>query len=754
MSSLLRTYFNEAEEIIDTLIDNLELVKDSPQNINAETLNEIMRKMHTMKGNSYSVGYMKVGDIFHKLEEIFVKVRNMEIIPSSEMIVDVISTVHMVRDILSALSAEDRNSDEDVQFNQTIVSMLDKYLSGERVEKVVEWEGLGEGFGTEKESNGEALGMGEMGRKSKKGIAGGREGIKLESRGNELETKEEKLDDIKGFLSDKITRKEILDELSQRDMAELKKYINQGKMIVLSFLKLSMEDDFDARAKGAMDEIRKRGFEIVSTFTRIEGDNIVFNFIIVPVRDDADIKDIENILQTQVLWSGAQKRMEDIKGSRVSLRVDISDIDKIMNIIGDMVIAKNAIQSSLMKIIDIARSIEAEQRLRDSIAEMERRIRELQDIVLEIRMIPLNDILKGVVRDVQMTARQLRKIVNVEQQWGNIDIDAEIARRIRNALLHIARNAVAHGIEPPDERIKLGKKPDGKVRIRARKEGGYIIIEIQDDGKGIDPKNVVKKYLDWVKLDPEVAAKYRLGNLEEDFKRADGTWIKEKVFQILFLPGFSTRESADRGAGRGAGLYEVRKEIEEGIKGKIEVRSEVGEGTTFILKIPTAKIVVGVVICSWRDEKYAIPISAIWRTRIFYRGDKSIIIKTIQGREFAVVKDMQMEVKIPLITPDEILGRGRGSLPPDKFFILILGGETETEGITDVDTVGSISEGGRVGLVVEDILDIKDTVMKNFDEEIIKVKGVSAIVEEIDSDGRREIIPVIDVLNIPYSFSY
>ncbi len=686
MNELLKAYFDEAEEILRSLIEQFEAIKNNVDDVPPEIINDIVRKFHTLKGNSYSVGYMKIGDVFHSLEDRFVKIRDGESAITEDVIAEVIAIISVVEDALGQLEAMDAESDTfiEIKVDQFQASKV-KVLRAQKEE------------------------MRPQDKKKEK-------------------------EDIRSQLKNLITDENgiaLIEELSDSELSALKKSIDQGKAVFCSFIKLSMEADFDEEARKIMEKIRAENFEIISVVTKVEGDQMIFNFIVVPSKDGVDISKLEKIAKSYVLWMPRKVR-STISQQKTSLRVDIEDVEKIMSIISDMVISKNIIRSSLSSIVEESKNLEVEQRLRDSVADLERRMRELQDIVLEMRMLPISDILRGVVRDVEVTAAQLGKLVEVKQSWGNIEIDSEIARKIRNVLLHIARNAVAHGIEYPEERVKKGKPPKGQITISAEKKSGYITIEIRDDGKGIDPKVVVEKYLEWSKRFPELAFSYGLGTSEASFKGADGNWIKEKVFKLLFLPGFSTKDSTDKSAGRGAGLDEVQKEIHS-IKGKIEIHSEVGEGTSFVVKIPVAKIVVEAVILDWRGKRYAILLSSVQRTEVYYPEDDRIVLKTMQGRPVAVMGGREF----PLVTIDEILGKGSTSIDElmnQKFFILILEGE------------GKYAE---VGLVATDVLEIKDVVMKSFDEEVVSMRGMFAIVEEIGADGQKTIIPVIDALKVP-----
>ncbi len=704
MDDILKLYFNETEELIDQILDDIDLLKEG---FSAEVVNEILRKFHTIKGSSYSVGFMKVGDLAHKLEDLFVNIRDGKEELNEDMIHSIISVVQRLKGFLTEISShpQPQDSNLDIDFETVSAVQYKFYDSSSATSKPV----------------------------PDYAVQSSSKSVDFVQVSQTVQVSEKEL--VRQKVREKITDKSIIDELSDSEVLQLKKYIDEGKDLYLGFLKLSFDSDYDKEGKSVMHEIKQKGFEILSTITKIEGEYIVFCFIIAPTRDEANIEELKKVIDFQKLFSAAKKFSAKStvapQSARVSLKVDISEIEKIMNIIGDLVTIKNSVYTSMESLFASfgIQQQETIQKIRDNMSEIERKIKDLQDIVLGVRMFSLDDILKVLERDLITTANQIGKKIEIRKEGESITVDTEIARKLRNSLLHIARNAVTHGIEPIEERKLLGKSEFGKITIKTRRRGGNIIIEITDDGRGIDPAKVVQKYLAWRERNPSISKKFDLGETENDFKLPDGSWNKEKVFKILFIPGFSTRDSADKGAGRGAGLYEVKREIEESIGGRISIRSEVGEGTTFSIQIPTAKIVVETVIFRWKGKKFALPLSAIRKTEI-YPENKDIVIKIMQGRKIAEISGREY----PLITLDETF-EGRKSELPERFYIFII--ESEEGKYSDI------------GLVADEILDISDTVMKNLDKSVINLRGVSSVIEVIGEEGRKEIIPVIDVMRIP-----
>ena len=745
MDDFLKTYYQEAQDLVEDVLDSLECMRDEERFTDPGLINEIMRKLHTLKGNSNMVGFTKIGTIVHKLEDVFVKARDSQIILSRDAIDFVIDTMNSISNALDTMYSTEATSDEEIELDfdpEKIMEILQgNFMLHESDVKNV-WEVEKDGREKLFPSDDHAYVREENKRDKQEhsSTAGqhheGDDGEDSDKRRIEL---------AKKIISEKL-KEEFIPKFSDSELKKFGTYAEQGKPMAYFFVKLSLEDDFDAEARMIMDKLKEKGFEVIITFTDIVDEDIIFHFFVSTFGGNVDISNLGEIIKDfKVIWRGSSKVELSVKPKSSSapaakssmsasppaqirerkiLKIETRNVEKILNIIGEMVIAKNAIQSSLEKIVEISKRPEVEQKVKDNISEIERKIRELQDIILEVRMLSIDEIIKRIKRDLEKTARVQGKKVIIKKEGENIDVDYEIANKVKDALIHIAKNAITHGIEEPEERIAVGKKETGEVIIKTTRKGGFIFIEITDDGRGIDPQKVVQKYLKLISsrnFDPE----FFVGEKEEDFRNPDGSWNLDKVYQLLFLPGFSTKDVADQNAGRGAGLDEVKKNIEE-IKGKITVKSSPGDGTKFTIKIPTSKVVLEVVIFSWKGEKYAIPLASVEKTEIF-SGNSEISIKKIQGRRI-VLSD---GAEISLVTLDEIFGREPSPLPENFFILFIETGEDKFS---------------RIGLVVEEILDIKDAVMKSFDEDILDIKGVSAVVEEIGEDGQKEIIPVVDVL--------
>jgi two-component system chemotaxis sensor kinase CheA len=268
--------------------------------------------------------------------------------------------------------------------------------------------------------------------------------------------------------------------------------------------------------------------------------------------------------------------------SETSLRVDVALLDKLMNLVGELVLARNQILQ-YTAIQHDSSFVGATQRLNLVTSE-------LQEGVMKTRMQPIGNVWSKFPRVVRDLATACRKQVRIEMIGKETDLDKTIIEAIKDPLTHIVRNAVDHGIEPPMERIERGKPGEGVIRLRAFHEGGQINIEISDDGAGIDPDRVRRKAIARGLVSAEHAA--RMANHD--------------VIKLIFLPGFSTAETITNVSGRGVGMDVVKTNIER-IGGTVDIDSKIGHGSTLRIKIPLTLAIIPALMVSSGGERFAIP---------------------------------------------------------------------------------------------------------------------------------------------------
>jgi two-component system chemotaxis sensor kinase CheA len=273
---------------------------------------------------------------------------------------------------------------------------------------------------------------------------------------------------------------------------------------------------------------------------------------------------------------------------------------------------------------------------------------ELQMQVLKIRMIPVEKVFKKFPRIVRNMSRDLGKEVNLEIIGEETELDRSVVDEIGDPLIHLIRNALDHGLEMPEERVAIGKPRIGNVVLSATHEGNQIIISIKDDGNGIDPEKLSRKAID-------------KGLVTEDQVAA---MSQKEILDLIFLPGFSTKEKATDLSGRGVGMDVVRTNIRK-LNGLIEIRSEVGRGSEFILKLPLTLAIIQSLLVEVENEVYSIPLAAVLETLKVETSS----FHQIGGQEVLKLRDSVL----PLIRMKRVFGVAEKETSSQQSYIVVIG---------------------------------------------------------------------------------
>jgi len=375
------------------------------------------------------------------------------------------------------------------------------------------------------------------------------------------------------------------------------------------------------------------------------------------------------------------------------IRVDIEKLDKLQNLVGELVISKE-------NIISLAR-MSGDEVLMDATATHSRYIQDIQDEVMRMRMVPVSLIFNRFPRYVRELSNNLGKEIEFITEGMESEIDRSLLENISDPVLHLLRNAVDHAIELPEERIKCGKQRKGRITLRAKRQKDSVYIEVIDDGKGIDKEKVLTRAVSmgWIN-------EKEIGELSEG-----------DILKYIFTPGFSTAEEITELSGRGVGL-DVVKAIIRGIGGNVDVKTEEGKGTTFRLKIPLTMAVIRAFMVKIGENLFAVPIVYIEETIDI----KKSLIKRIHQKEVYILRK---EV-IPVIWLSRILNMEVNN-NKDVFPALLLS-----------------LEGKRLALIVDKYGNSTDIVVKMLSPLIGEVNIFSGVT--ILENGRPVLI--IDVPNI------
>ncbi|MBN2693742.1 chemotaxis protein CheA, partial [bacterium] len=402
-------------------------------------------------------------------------------------------------------------------------------------------------------------------------------------------------------------------------------------------------------------------------------------------------KTIEKALSLQ---SGTEKTVAKIK--RNDIRVDTTKLDQLFNLVGELITAEAMVTNS-----PDLRGLELEH-FPKAANMMNKIIRELQEVTMSIRMMPLEGLFTKMKRLVKEVAKVTSKKIELSIFGQDTEMDKNVIEEISDPLVHILRNSIDHGVEKPEERIKKSKKEEGNLVLGARYEGNEILISISDDGKGIDKNRILEKALQ-----------------KEILKKDPKSLTEKEILNLIFEPGLSTAEKLSDLSGRGVGMDVVKKNIEK-LHGAINVESEIDKGTTITLRIPLTLAILDVMVIMVGDTQYSIPILSIVET---FRPSSEQITKTMDGQELIKVRDQIF----PIIRIHEIYNK-----------------KTEITSLEDGILIVIESRGKKVGVFVDDIVGQQQIVVKPLSEYIGKIDGLMGAM--ILGDGTIGLILDIDSL--------
>jgi len=384
-----------------------------------------------------------------------------------------------------------------------------------------------------------------------------------------------------------------------------------------------------------------------------------------------------------------QQRSKELSQSS-SIRVDTGKLDKLVNLVGEMVIGV-ARMAQIVQSGPLSRNRD----MNDTLDHLERISRDVQEQVMRVRMIPIEATFRKFQRVVRDIATELGKKVSLHMTGTETELDKTVIELIDDPLMHLIRNAIDHGIELPDERLKASKPMEGSLWLRAYHQEGKIVLEVEDDGRGIDLNRVVHKAVQMGLVPPG-----------SDLSESD-------AYALLFTPGFSTAERVTELSGRGVGLDVVKRNIES-LRGSIEVYSEKGTGTLFRIKLPLTLAIIDGMRVAVGSEILTIPLLSI--VEAIRPGSGSI--KTIEGKGELI--EFRGEY-LPLIRLYEILGFEAAITDPEEAIVVII-------------------EGGNrlLALMVDDVIGQHQAVIKSIDKNFRRIEGILGAT--ILGDGRVSLI--------------
>jgi two-component system chemotaxis sensor kinase CheA len=378
------------------------------------------------------------------------------------------------------------------------------------------------------------------------------------------------------------------------------------------------------------------------------------------------------------------------------VRVDIQKLDELMNIVGELVLSHATINELVDRVkgsgystlaIDLGKAAKG----------LQRKLGELQKGVMEIRMIPVGQLYEKMSRIVRKIAREQGKKIDLRLFGAETELDKLIIEDIADPMMHIIRNSIDHGIEPPDVRARLGKDEKGMIKLSSYQKGNHVVIEVEDDGRGIDLEKVKKKAV------------------EKGLIQHTDSLSEREALELIFMPGFSTAEKITDVSGRGVGMDVVRSNI-AAVSGMVDVETRPGFGSKVIITLPITLAIIKALIIIVEGRTYAMPITSVLETIMLEKND----ILTVERKEVIQLRD----TTLPLVRLSSIFELNDAGASPESFYVVVVG----------------VAE-KRLGIVVNDLLGQQDIVIKSIGNTFKSFKGISGAADL----GDQRTILVLDV---------
>ena len=676
VSQYLEIFIEETREHLQSLNEQLLVLEKEPDN--KETINEIFRAAHSLKGMAGTMGYKRMQKLTHDMENVFQEIRNEKMKVSSTLVDGLFRGLDALEEYLDNIV---NNQDEGTNDNQDIIDLFQKELQA----------GLsGESAAPAAPAASEAPAA--PAAPAAAAVASAAEVSPKELLDSFTLTEQEKNMINKARSQEQqayIVRINIQDTCvlkAARAFLVFKAIESVGETIK------SMPD-----AQAIEDEKFDFSFSVVVTSkkTMEEVQAAVMNVsevksVDIALIDEGKCESKENTEQaaaataTAAAAATAQSKAPAAAAKKPvvnrSVRVDIDKLDDLMNLVSELIIAKNGLVS--ISPADLVRD-EKNSSFRDQVEYLERITTNIHQSVMKVRMVPIESVVNRFPRMIRDLSKKLDKKMELFMSGEETELDRTVIDEIGDPLQHILRNAADHGLETNEERIKAGKPEVGSIFLSAYQEGNNVVIEVRDDGHGIDVEKVKAKALERGTITPDQAE----------------TMSDKEIIDLLFRPSFSTAEKISDISGRGVGLDVVKTKI-EALGGSVECRSVLGEGSTFIIRLPLTLAIIQSLMVVLGNEKYAIPLGSIQTIEDIPSSD----IKYVEGKEVINLRG----TVIPLVRLDKIL-----DVPDAK---------QDQESLTVV----IVAKGDKqAGLIVDDLIGQLEIVIKSIGKYINNSKMIS-----------------------------
>lgn len=569
----LDIFIDESMEHLDVLYNQLVVLEKNPKE--EKVIEEIFRAAHTIKGMSATMGFEDLAHLTHYIENVFDGIRYGKIVVNAHIIDVLFSAIDHLNAMLEDI-ANGGDGKHDVKQVVTYLENIEKGISNEEVASTTEKEKVTITNPLQVLTEIDEFELAILSESIERGFSNYEISVEL---------REDCL--LKGARVFMVF--EVLEQLGEVIKSEPS--VNDLE-----------EENFDRTftvilvSKNSPEEIKKK-INKVSEIEKI----LVNQFSLDMLREkqsNNDLNTTEDAAAEVEVEHGQNKGAEDRKqpASSKTIRVNIERLDTLMNLFEELVTDRGRLEQISLEL--------AHSDLRETVERITRVSGDLQDVILNMRMVPVNHVFTRFPSMIRQLSRDLNKNVAVEIIGGDTELDRTVIDEIGDPLVHLIRNAIDHGIESPDERVKKDKPEQGIIKLQAYHSGNHVFIEIIDDGAGIDKKKVLNKA-----IDNGIVNENQVDMLND-----------QQIYELIMESGFSTTEVISDISGRGVGLDVVKNAIEK-LGGHISIDSTIEKGSIFSIQLPLTLSIISVLLVELQTEKYAIPLSSIIETVIIHKDE-------------------------------------------------------------------------------------------------------------------------------------
>ncbi|MBR5407469.1 MAG: chemotaxis protein CheA [Lachnospiraceae bacterium] len=667
VNQYLEIFLDETNEHLQSLSDQLMILENEPEN--EDTINEIFRAAHSLKGMAGTMGYKRMQALTHDMENVFSEIRNGKMKVTSQLVDVLFQTLDALEEYKNTIQ---ETQDEGTNDNAAIIQALQKCLD----------EGTGapaEEAPKEKKEEAPAAApaadAGDSGDKKWKNIT------LQEHEINALKEAEEKKMKIYGctvFVQESCILKAARAFLVFKAIEEL------GEIIISDPSTQDIEDekfDFDFSLYIVSSEPYEKvadAIKSVSEIDRVVGEKIEIEEILEGAQAAAKAEEAEAAPQVQeeskpaVQEAAPAAAPAQAAGGNApakkagagkpvvnrTVRVDIEKLDVLMNLVSELIIAKNSLVS-----YSSGGQAGNNSSFNEQIEYLESVTTNLHESVMKVRMVPIESITTKFPRMIRDLSKKLNKKMELYMSGEDTELDRTVVDEIGDPLMHMLRNSADHGLESTEDRVANGKNPVGSIFLDAYQDGNNVVIEVKDDGRGIDVEAVKRKAIERGTITPEQGE----------------TMSSKEIIDLLFLPSFSTAKVVSDVSGRGVGLDVVKSKI-EALGGDVSVKTKLGEGSTFSIRLPLTLAIIQALMVIVGGEKYAISLGSIDTI-------EDISVDEIKYVEAKEVINLRGNV-IPIVRLHEVLGLEASEDNKDSMIVVIVKKGDQYAGLVVDELIG------------------------------------------------------------------